>query len=330
MNKKNKLPTMKDVATHAGVSLGTVSKVFNGIPVGEEYKNKVDAAAKALGYHVNAYARGLRASKTNTVAIIMPNLANPFYANLADMCCKYLYKKGYRSLLATTSYDLKQEQEMVDMVLQNKVDGIIAITYNPDLSIDDEIPFVIIDRKFNNQHVPCVSSDNFSGGSLAAQKLAENGCKNLLFLGISSHVAGEADKRPLGFESYCNLTGIKHTIHRVFDEDGIEDIYKFIEDNTGTSGFNYDGIFCNNDQLALDVIPKLEELNIRIPEEVQIIGYDGIKRFGSDKYYCSTIRQPLDEMASMAVNTLLSGYDNRASALICLPVEYCFGGTTRF
>ncbi|MBQ3774410.1 MAG: LacI family DNA-binding transcriptional regulator, partial [Pseudobutyrivibrio sp.] len=93
---------MKDVSRLAGVSLGTVSKVFNGIPVGDEYKAKVEAAAKALGYQVNVYARGLRASKTNTVAVILPNVINPFYSNMADYCCRRLNEKGYRMLLSTT------------------------------------------------------------------------------------------------------------------------------------------------------------------------------------------------------------------------------------
>ena len=85
-----KKPTMKDVAVEAGVALGTVSKVFNGIPVGEEYKEKVEAAAARLGYQLNIYARGLRARKTQTVALIVPNLMNPFYAHLANLCCDKL------------------------------------------------------------------------------------------------------------------------------------------------------------------------------------------------------------------------------------------------
>ena len=329
MSKNNKQPTMKDVSRLAGVSLGTVSKVFNGIPVGDDYKAKVEAAAKTLGDQVNAYARGLRASKTNTVALIFPNLINPFYSNMADLCCQLLYKRGYRTLIATTSYDYHQEQEMVDMVQQNKVDGIIAITYNPDLVINEDIPFVIIDRKFNNHNVPCISSDNFAGGSLAAQKLVEAGCKNLLFLGISSHVPGEADKRPLGFDHYCNANNIKHTVHSVFDEDGVEDIFSFIEENCTNGSFNYDGIFCNTDQLALHAINKLGDLGVAIPQDVQIIGYDGIKRFGSDTYFCSTIKQPLEDMAKIAVDTLLSEDITNSSALICLPVEYCYGKTTK-
>ena len=326
MSKTNKLPTMKDVAIKAGVSLGTVSKVFNGIPVGNEYKSKVENAAKELGYQVNVYARGLRTQRTNCIALIVPNVIHPFYSNMVDHCCQILHKKNYRTLLATTDYDPDEEQQCVDMVQQNKVDGIIAITYNPKLEVKEDLPFVIIDRKFKT-NVSCVSSDNFAGGQLAAEKLIENGCTNLLFLGISSTVPGEADKRPLGFSDYCNTHKIPHTIHRLYDI-GDEEILKFIDKNINNGKFNFDGIFCNNDTIATHVIEHLKQLKISIPEDVQIIGYDGIKRFGSDDYYCSTIKQPLREMAQAACDILLSEDKVKNSSLVCLPVTYCYGGTT--
>ncbi len=328
MAKSNKTPTMKDVAVTAGVSLGTVSKVFNGIPVGNEYKNKVEAAAKALGYQVNVYARGLRSNKTNTVAVIVPNVIHPFYSNMADLCCQKLSAKGYRMLLATTSFDPKTEQKCIDMVQQNKVDGIIAITYNPDLEVNDDIPFVIIDRKFHN-NVPCVSSDNYTGGQIAAEKLVEKGCKNLLFLGISSHVPGEADKRSVGFESYCSSHDINHTIHRVWDEDGNENIIAFLDQSADNGTFKFDGIFCATDMLAVQVQSHLQKLGINVPEDVQIIGYDGIPKFGLNEYYCSTIKQPIDKMADTAIDILLNEGKSNAPALICLPVEYFEGGTTK-
>ena len=85
MRKPGKSPTMKDVAREAGVALGTVSKVFNGIPVGKSYQQKVEEAALRLGYSVNSYARGLRADKTYTVALIIPSLGHNFFSLLADM-----------------------------------------------------------------------------------------------------------------------------------------------------------------------------------------------------------------------------------------------------
>ena len=142
MAKQNTAPTMKDVAKEAGVSLGTVSKVINGIPVGDEYRKKVEQAIKTLDYHINAYAKGLKNNRTYTVAVILPNLLNPFFSMVAHYINRALVNRGYRMLLCDTEYDYTKEREMVQMVAQNKVDGIIALTYNPDLKIPPDVRFL--------------------------------------------------------------------------------------------------------------------------------------------------------------------------------------------
>ena len=328
MKEKIKAPTMKDVAKEAGVALGTVSKVFNGIPVGDEYRQKVEEAAKRLGYQVNEYARGLRAQKTYTIALIVPVIAHPFFSELADSCCQILQKKDYRMMIATTYYDSGSEQRCIDMVQQNKVDGIIAITYDPNLEVSDNLPFVIIDRKLD-ANVPCVSSDNFFGGQLAAQKLLENGCKKLLFLSTGSDVAGEADKRLIGFESYCMQHQVSYSKFKTNDSEGMLPLAKYIEDHITDGAFEYDGIFCNTDVIANMAVEKLKSMGLSIPDDVQIIGYDGVKKQGTDEYLCSTIKQPLYKMAETAVNLLLDVDKKDSPALVCLPVEYCYGGTTK-
>ena len=97
---KTNAPTMKDVAKEAGVSLGTVSKVINGITVREEYKKKVEAAIASLHYEINTYARGLKTKKTGLVAVIIPNMLNPFFAAFTDYIEDALYKKGLKTMLS--------------------------------------------------------------------------------------------------------------------------------------------------------------------------------------------------------------------------------------
>ena len=163
MVKQNTAPTMKDVAKEAGVSLGTVSKVINGIPVGEEYRKKVEQAIKELDYHLNAYARGLKSNRTNTIAVILPTIAHPYFGLIAHCINSSLQKRGYRMLLCDTDYDNEKEQEMIRMAEQNKVDGIIALTYDPKLEAPSEINSVSIDR-YLGANIPCVASDNYAGG----------------------------------------------------------------------------------------------------------------------------------------------------------------------
>ena len=199
MKKETSTPTMKDVAREAGVALGTVSKVVNGLPVGESYRIRVEDAIKKLNYQVNSYAQGLKANKTYTIALLIPNTKDPFYASLTYYINLALLKRKYRMLLCSTDFDSRQEQEYITMAQQNKVDGIIGLTYNPNLIIEESTPFVAIDRSMGPK-IPCVASDNFAGGQLAAEKLAALGCKKVAFLRIGSSLTNEPNKRKAGFE----------------------------------------------------------------------------------------------------------------------------------
>ena len=329
MTQREKSPTMKDVAREAGVALGTVSKVFNGIPVGKSYRERVEAAADRLGYRVNNYARGLRASKTNCVALILPSTDHMFFALLADYICDALTKRDHRMMLAITRDDPQAEARCIQMVRQNKVDGIIGLTYSADLEVRDDMPYVSIDR-FISPGIPCVSSDNFSGGSMAAERLYQLGCRRLLFLRTGSHVSGEADKRGAGFITWCQQNQADFEAMRFDDRDGLEPVNRYLAEHFGQGRVDFDGIFCSTDLLAYRVRKTLASLGVRVPEDVQIIGFDGIRSFNSEgELFCSTIVQPVKQMAETAVNVLLSEDHSNAPALICLPVRYAAGGTTR-
>ena len=328
MKRKGSSPTMKDVAREADVALGTVSKVFNGIPVGESYRLRVEEAAHRLGYQVNNYARGLKTNKTQTVALILPHVNDPFFAALAEEVCGALSRRGYRMILTLSNSDPDAEQQCIRMVEQNKVDGIIGLTYNPALEFSENIPFVSIDRYFSPS-VPCVASDNFGGGQMAARKLMELGCKRLLFFRIGSDVPGEADKRGEGFQSACLQAQVPYEMLLVGDDDGLAPFRSFLLNHMRDGRLDFDGIFCNTDKLAYIVRRMLEELDLRVPEDVQLIGFDGIRMFGSGDLYCSTIVQPVSQLAETAVDILLQEDRSHLPSLICLPVSYVSSGTTR-
>lgn len=326
--KSGSNPTMKDVAQECGLSLATVSKVINGLPVGKASRQKVEAAIEKLGYQVNAYARALKSSKTYSVALVMPSLKHPFFAHLTDELTKSLTKNGYRAQLMITNYDPEAEQKSFAMVRGNKMDGVIALTYSPDLTVGESFPIVTIDRHLD-ENIPCVSSDNFRGGELAAKKLIELGCKKLLFMRITSKIQGEPNKRCAGFESVCQTEKVDYETLLFSDDEPEEPIYRFLEDHIGNGRLEYDGIFCNSDILASRVIRFLKEKGVDIPDQVQIIGYDGIIDRYTDQYVCSTIEQPIAMMAETAVNMLLNPEDTLPGANICLPVKYVPGGTTK-
>ena len=328
MAKQNTAPTMKDVAKEAGVSLGTVSKVINGIPVGDEYRKKVEQAIKTLDYHINAYAKGLKNNRTYTVAVILPNLLNPFFSMVAHYINRALVNRGYRMLLCDTEYDYTKEREMVQMVAQNKVDGIIALTYNPDLKIPPDVRSVSIDRYLSGS-TTCVASDNYNGGRLAAQKLVENGCKNLAFLRIGSPLTSETNKRQDGFVAECEAMQLPCTKKILMDDAPLSEVEHFLEENLKDGRLAFDGIFCVTDKLAVAVIKMLRRMGQRVPEDVQVIGYDGLRAFGDQDYYCSTIIQPVEAMAETCVELVLGEPNPNTPSLLCLPVRYAYGGTTK-
>lgn len=328
MNKKSNAPTMKDVAQEAGVALGTVSKVVNGIPVGKAYQKKVEAAIKKLNYRVNSYAQGLKASKTYTVAFLVPNTTNPFFGGLTYYINQALAAKGYRMLLCATDGDTQTEQAHIDMALQNKVDGIICLSYNENLSVQAGTPLVTIDRHIHPS-IPCVSSDNFNGGQMAAKQLIRLGCKHLLFLGSGSPLPNETSKRSDGFLNVCVMHNIPYDILTCYDGTPFSRFSDFLIQHTRDGALEYDGIFCVTDHLADQIVTFLRSQGHRVPEEVQVIGFDGIRQYHTGALLCSTIVQPVEQIAKMSVNLVLSEDWSKSPPLVCLPVHYAYGGTTK-
>lgn len=328
MNKPNSAPTMKDVAREAGVALGTVSKVINGIPVGESYRIKVEEAIKKLNYRVNSYAKGLKSNKTFTIAVMVPNLNSPFFSKLVNCINKSLAQRGYRMMLCATDYDPEQEQSYVIMAEQQKVDGIICLSYNPNLQVSDGVRLISIDRYFGAQ-IPCVASDNYGGGALAAEALVKNGCRNLAFLRVGSKLTNEPNKRRDGFINACENMDIPYTLKIVDDGTPYSAFEEFLQEHMTDGKLEFDGIFCVTDTLAYQIIRSLRAMGLRVPEDVQVIGYDGIRHFGDLDYTCSTIVQPVGEMAETCVDLVLEKDDVKSPSLICLPVEYAYGGTTK-
>lgn len=329
MSKNNTTPTMKDVAAEAGVALGTVSKVVNGLPVGDSYRVRVEEAITKLNYQVNSYAQGLKRNKTHTIALLIPNTQEPFYGSLAYYINISLLRRKYRMLLCSTDYNSGQEQEYIRMAQQNQVDGIIGLTYNPDLVIEEGTPFVAIDRSMGPK-IPCVASDNFAGGQLAAEKLADLGCKNVAFLRIGASLNNEPNKRKAGFENGCLSRNLNYEMMILNDGDPYEEFDEFLESHMHEGKLAFDGLFCVTDSVAYYILKVLRRLNQRVPEDVQVIGFDGIKYVGGmvGDYVCSTIVQPVAEIAKMCVELLLQENMQIKPPLVCLPVTYAYGGTT--
>ncbi|MDE7029820.1 MAG: LacI family DNA-binding transcriptional regulator [Lachnospiraceae bacterium] len=331
--KRQNAPTMKDVAREAKVALGTVSKVINGIPVGEEYRVKVEAAIRKLNYEVNTYARGLKMQKSNTVTLIIPDAVNPFYASFAHYIESALYEAGHFMVLCCSGAILEKEIEYLNMASQNQSDGVIALTYN-DIGghVPESLPLVSFDRIYSNAFTPRVASDNFAGGVMAVEKLLECGCAHPAFITFNSPYPGEADKRKDGYLHACSAHNLEPVyLSTLSDANLVCQITDFIRHHRRADGsLAFDGIFVNTDYNAYITCNILREMGFRIPDDVQIIGFDGITKFGITKdLYVSSICQPIPELARTCVNMVLAKDKGLLPSLTLLPVSYRYGGTTR-
>ena len=322
------MATMKDVAALAKVGVGTVSRVLNSSgSVKESTRRKVEAAMKELNYIPNAYARGLKMNKTNTVALIIPTIWHPFFSEFAYYVESNLAEHKYKMLLCNSDVSSDKELEYIQMVQENKVDGIIGITYSDlDNFVSSHLPFVTIDRHFKEETV-CVTSDNFHAGQLAVEKLVEKGCHKLGYIGTHSRFPTETTKRRDGFKAKAEQMGMPYAIYD--GEDPViefkQEIRTFFEENP-----DVDGIFAHTDFIALDILEILEEMKRKVPEEVQIIGCDGIKMEAGRKQIVSTIRQPVDLMAKAAVEKIIQVIDGEpVKTKITLSVHYVEGPTTK-
>lgn len=319
--------TMKDVAAMAGVGVGTVSRMINGIPVKETTRKKVAAAIKALNYEPDVAARAFKTNRSQTIALILPTIWHPFFSEFAYHVEAALSEKGYKVYLCNADGDPEKEYDYIQLVKQSKVDGIIGITYSDiDKFVSSNLPFVTIDRHFS-EAVSYVTADNFAGGQLAAKELSKRGCQKLLYIGGINPYPNETTLRGDGFEAYCQAHAIDYDILKI--QEPIVDLdtplKTFISKND-----DFDGIFCVNDAMGLSVMKVLRSLGKEVIREYQLIGFDGTRMEQDQDYVMSTIVQPKQAMAQAAVDLILKKVAGLESEnRVILPVHFQASGTTK-
>ncbi|MEH7416805.1 LacI family DNA-binding transcriptional regulator [Neobacillus drentensis] len=324
------MPSIKDVANLAGVAVGTVSRVINNHPnVSPETMEKVNAAIKELNYVPNEVARNFKMQKSKMVALVLPSIWNPFFSELAYYIEDELDREGYKLMLCNSGGRPDKELYYFDMLNQNKVAGVVGITYNDiEESVSTDIPIISIDRHFGKK-ITCVTSDNYTGGRMAVQELVKAGAKKVAYLGITSSAYSEVVLRRDGFIDEAVDKGIEYFIHEEHDEVYNDD--NFFEDFfSKKEHHNVDGVFANTDLLAAKYIDRANRLGIRAPEDVKVIGYDGIQDNKLFHPVLSTIRQPVEEMARMSVKLLLRKIEGEKleQEIYRIPVKYRAGETT--
>lgn len=323
------MATMKDVAQRAGVGVGTVSRVINRVPgVKESTLIKVNQAIKELNYIPDEYARGLKTKSSRTIALILPSVWYPFFSEFAYYVEKRLDKENYKLLLCNSNGNPTEEAKYIKMLKQNKIDAIIAITYSDiEQYIYSNIPFVSLDRYFDKK-VSYVTSDNYEGGKLAARKLLEHGARSLAYVGSHSKYPNGTMLRRDGFRDYLENIGIDYK--EIFLQEPVNDFTPYILEMLKVHP-KIDGIFCHTDSLLLKLRKILNQYGYRVPEDIQLIGFDGMNLSSDLPLGISTIAQPVEQLANGAVDLVLRkiadpSLKNEAKMY---PVKYVDGNTTK-
>ncbi|MEW4355237.1 LacI family DNA-binding transcriptional regulator [Streptococcus pneumoniae] len=301
---------LTDVAELAGVSPTTVSRVINKKGyLSEKTIQKVKEAMRELGYKPNNLARGLQGKSAKLIGLIFPNIRHVFYAELIDKLEHELFKHGYKTIICNSEHDSTKEREYIEMLEANQVDGIISGSHNLGISDYDRVtaPIISFDRNLSPT-IPVVSSDNYLGGVLAAETLAKSGAKKIAMITGNDNSNSPTGLRHAGFASVLPNAPIINI------SSDFSPIRKEMEIKTILTQEKPDAIFASDDLTAILVMKVAQELDIAIPKDLKVIGYDGT--YFIETYYpqLATIKQPLKDIACLLVDLLLQKIEGKEVA----------------
>ena len=329
--------SIKDVARLAGVSIATVSRVLNKKgKYSKKTEEKVLKVVDDIGYQVNYNAKSLRTKISHTIGILVPDISNYFFANLVQEIEKSLFENSYSTIICNTDRSLKKEKTYLQILENKNIDALIAISGNIEKGFEfssknKKIPYICIDREpANLEDTIYISSDHFMGAYQATSHLLKTGCKQLAFLG--QKIMSSSSKRR--FDGYLkalednkiDFNEKKNHINISPNEDLKQQVDLFLNKNPNT-----DGIFAINDKLAIELIQILKDKNIKVPQEISIIGFDDIPACQYTSPKLTSIKQDIKTIAEETVKNIINYIKNpdQEKKTILVPTQLIIRESTK-
>lgn len=300
-----------DVAREANVSVATVSRVVNNIPlVNEETKERVLEAIKKTGYKPNAIARSLKIQKTNTMGIMIPDITNPYYTEIVrgaeDVCGIY----HYNIILSNTDFDPEKEKKSLNVLVEKQCDGIIYV--GKDLS--DEMQAELIDAP-SEVVLGCIPDDsgvlsgvlinNETAAYELATELIKMGHKKFMLFFDELAEGYIYQERKKGFIKAFEENNIEFDDSRILREKlSLSGGYTIMQEAIN-SGIDFTCVFCFNDQTALGAIRCAEEMGKKIPEDISICGFNNFWIAEWTRPQITTVAQPMYDIGAIAMRMLI-------------------------
>ncbi|MDR5598555.1 LacI family DNA-binding transcriptional regulator [Paenibacillus larvae] len=323
------MPTIRDVAKHAGVSVATVSRVINETGyVHKDTRKKVETAIRELHYTPNEVARSLYKRKSRLIGLLLPDITNPFFPELARGVEDEMQENDFRIIFGNSDENINKEKEYIQTFVQNNVVGVIASTNHPDTDTYRNlgIPVVFLDRTADNR--PAVYADGREGGRIAAHEMIARGSRQITVMQGPDSIRPAQDR----YQSAAGVLGSQgiafnmiQTTSFSFTEAGIwaKELFERYPDT--------DGVIASNDIVATAVLHEALRLGKKVPEDVQIIGFDDIPLSSLLTPALTTIRQPAYDMGRASAGLLIQLLENENvnHKIIKMPVTFTERETTR-
>lgn len=307
---------INDIAAKTGLSISTVSRVLNGkaesYRIGEKSQKKIIEAARDLNYVPNQFAANLRTGRSNTIALIVPSLNNPFFADLASTINAEVRKYGYVTMISDSDENLEIEKMELKQVISRNIEGLIIVPCGNQCKHikqlhDQGLSIVCIDRYFEELDIPYVSTDNYDGAYTATRHLIENGHTKI------TCIQGVQQSTP----NRLRVKGFKDAM----EEAGINDYIVVGDDFSVQNGYletrlllqqreKPTAIFTLSNTIAMGCMKALKEKNIGIPEGVSLITFDDHPYLDYLETPLSCIAQPINDISKIAIKFLFSRLNN--------------------